>query len=108
MTPNEWLDSTVTVNGVSYTVLDRLAELIAVNGGLKVHGWGCHGGGGPYGRTGLSQEEALELIEYDGILYGFSLALGAHYVEGIAQRVRERIARQESMPRFVAAGYELG
>lgn len=45
-----------------WTLIDRLAELIHVNGGPEVRGWGYISSGNPlYGRSGLEQHEALEL-----------------------------------------------
>ena len=54
--------------------IDLIAELIGVNGGLDVHGWGMISyGGGPWGRMGLDQEEALLLRFFDGVLTGVRL-----------------------------------
>jgi len=64
MTPalRTWLDK--VENGCRR--IERFAKLIGVNGGLTVRGWGVTQGGGPYGRTGLEQNEALELIGVAG------------------------------------------
>lgn len=72
MTASEWLNET---RPDGRTNVSRLAELMHVNGGLLVRGWGviC-GGGGPYGRGGLDQNEAMELIFLGGVVEGFMIA----------------------------------
>lgn len=72
----EWLASLSRSEGK--TRLERIAELVAVNGGLQVMGYGFISGGGPYGRQGLEQEEAFELMEYAGMIGGMHLAFGSH------------------------------
>ena len=56
-------------------LLERIAELICVNGGSTVVTvWGSvQFGMGPYGRMGLTMTEALELINLGGMLQGFLL-----------------------------------
>ena len=58
------------------TFLERMAELISVNGGLNVSGWGVTQSGGTYGRQGLNQGEALELLKINGFLLGVVVLLG--------------------------------
>jgi hypothetical protein len=73
----EWLSSKANDN---QTRLQRIAELVAVNGGLQVRGYGFISfGGGPYGRQGLEMEEAHELMEYIG---GIQMAFGADEFDG--------------------------
>lgn len=94
MTLLEWLDTSPSP-AVSWTLKERLAELIAVNGGIDVRGWGIqHVGSGPYGRMGLTQEEALELIYLRGIWVGLKLAhQGAGEPEAVAA-IRAEIEKQ--------------
>jgi len=81
MTPQlrAWLDTGVTIqrwnSSASMRRIERLAELIAVNAGsMRVRGWGCIGGGdGPYGRTGLDQDEAMELMSWEGFMAAVEL-----------------------------------
>lgn len=63
----------------SDTILARMSELATVNGGFNIGGWGFIASAGvseknPYGREGLQQGEALELIHLFGILVGFEMA----------------------------------
>jgi len=60
--------------------IERLAELINVNGGTNVSGWGVITSGGRYGRTGLEQDEALELL-------GMSM-----FVSGVTYRDQDAVA----------------
>lgn len=53
----------------------RLAELIGVNGGQYVNGWGITSGGGLYGHMGLTQDEAMELIETNSFVQGVMFAV---------------------------------
>jgi len=55
------------------TRIERLAELIFVNGGLDVGSWGSISFGGPYGRHGLTSDEANEMMTLGGILRGIDL-----------------------------------
>ena len=92
MTFEEWLASK---NKNGEAIGDRLAELFAVNGGnLRVSGWGFvhYGEGSPYGRTGLDQDEALELKYLHGIVEGFAISEGeAHASEVFNQEIIARI-----------------
>lgn len=72
MPTNQWLDS--RIESRNCTVLDRIAELVEVNQGFHVRGWGYIIGCEVYGRTGLEQEEALELIHYTGMIDGVAMA----------------------------------
>jgi len=88
MTLQQWLDSPLYKGKERPLVGERLAELFAVNGyRFHVGGWGFTGGDGLYGRTGLEQEEALELIHLQGVLTGFTLAGLNH---GEAERYFEK------------------
>ena len=70
MTTMEWLKLT----WMKGPVVERLAELIEVNGGLDVRGWGYISGGGIYGRHGLEQAEACELMTLGSIYRGMIIA----------------------------------
>ena len=60
----------------SVAAFERLAELIAVNGGkTKVDRVGTIVKGGIYGRVGLTLEEAFDLINLHGVLAGFIICL---------------------------------
>jgi hypothetical protein len=73
-----WLNEEVKVAETNYTDAltmprhQRLSFLVTLNHGFEVRGWGCFSTG-PYGhRQGLEQEEALELIHYNGFISGIS------------------------------------
>lgn len=90
MTLDEWLRGPIYREHPLPTVEERLAELIYKNGGrLKVTGYGFTSFQGPYGHTGLLQEEAFELMELGGTLVGFFLAEGKdmHYVIPRLERI---------------------
>lgn len=54
------------------TRLQVFAALVGLNGGrMRVGGWGCMTGGGPYGRVGLEQNEALALIQLGAFVEGW-------------------------------------
>lgn len=54
----------------------RFAELVAVNGGrMTVGGWGVISLGGMYGRQGLNQDEAMELMQVANFLMGIAFAV---------------------------------
>jgi len=64
LSPPEWLP-------VRPTRLCVFAALVAMNGGLVVRSWGVTQGGGPYGKQGLEQSEALALIEMGAYIAGW-------------------------------------
>ena len=49
-----------------------IAVLAFKNGGFRVNGWGFHSGNGPFGQ-GLSQDEALTMIDWVGFMQGVSM-----------------------------------
>lgn len=76
-----WLDQTILVKGLVDDPVEtvrcaRIAELISVNGGYaEVNGWGAITyGGGLYGREGLDQDEAMELMQLASFLAGVAFA----------------------------------
>lgn len=79
----DWLNEEVDHRGndfeppVKVPRHERIAFLLSCNGGsLMVRQWGITGwGGGPF-RTGLSQEEAFELMEYGAFISGIEFILG--------------------------------
>lgn len=90
MTSLEWLNTPLRDGR---TVLSRLAELIEVNGGLRIGGWGMIAGGGIYGRHGLDQEEALELLFMSGMLEGFMRAEERVHFNEFMNTIKGEIAR---------------
>jgi hypothetical protein len=50
----------------------RLAYLLYCNGGFEVTGWGTTGYSGGIFKQGVTQDEALELIELNGVIGGAS------------------------------------
>jgi hypothetical protein len=49
--------------------IERLAELVYVNGGMSIRGWGVVRGGDLYGRIGLEDdEEAIQLSAFSGFV----------------------------------------
>lgn len=96
MTLKEWLESR-PISGSDTRVVERLAELICVNGGaMSVSGWGCTSFcGGPYGRSGLEQEEALQLLHLSGVVQGFILAGASE--EEFRRDVQLEIERVEAL-----------
>ena len=65
------------------TVVERWAYLIAVNGGLTVQEWGMHTTGPYYGRSGLSQDEALELFQVQGFLWAIKTYEGEEVMQEV-------------------------
>lgn len=95
MTLIEWLNRPYG-DGI---ILDRLAELIGVNGGrMIVNGWGYISYSGPFGRTGLDQHEAFQLLEFGGIVNGFLLATDGRELEEFKRLIQERIDKAEQSP----------
>lgn len=92
MTSLEWLQTPLDDGR---TVLSRFAELIEVNGGLRVCGWGFMSSGGIYGRRGLEQEEALELLFMSGMLEGFMRAENRMHFDEFMNRIKSEIAAVE-------------
>lgn len=71
----EWLQSqTKNLEGKEVTQLEELAQLVGMNGGMSWKGYGVMSMGGPYGRLGLSFEEAMRLLYLSGVLAGFTKA----------------------------------
>lgn len=94
MTVDEWLDTALYKDRPHPLVKERLAELIYKNGGRYVSGWGAIASGGPYGETGLDQDDALELIHLNGVVDGFHLAHGGTTLATVASTVREEWAKK--------------
>lgn len=94
MTIISWLDAPQVPGGTT-TNLQRLAELVAVNGGFRVRGYGMIQIGGPYGRYGLTDDEAHELLHMSGIFRGLTLAHPELEPEAI-QRIKHEISIKES------------
>lgn len=93
MTVFDWLEKP-TDSGA--TVLRRLTELMMVNGGtLRVSAWGGVQKGGLYGRTGLTMDEALELIYLDGFLQGLLQAHDNRDNEAVKKLIEQEIDRHE-------------
>lgn len=90
MTVFEWLQSP-SIGG--RTILQYLAELIAVNKGTyQITEYGrVERGPGPYGRIGLTEEEAIHLAQISGCLNGFFLALGQADVPEVQRLIKEEI-----------------
>lgn len=91
----EWLQSP----GISHgdeppcTILEELAELVGINGGMQFKGFGTHMQGGPYGRIGVTMEEAFRLVFLSGVLEGLTRAEdGVHQAE-VARLIKEEIKR---------------
>lgn len=61
-------------------LIERVTQLIVKNRfSLKVDGWGIAEPAdekNPYGAYGLSRDEALELLSFSNMIYGYSLAKG--------------------------------
>lgn len=101
-----WLGETTTVlreqpNGPpireEVKIVERLAELIAVNfGKTEVHQWGQPkpAPGHPYGRVGLTMHEAIDLISLNGIHTGFVLCQDDDLVFAASRKmIQEEIMR---------------
>jgi hypothetical protein len=85
------------VPGRDREALTRLEVLVALgymNGGPGVTSWGITTiGGGPYGREGLHQDEALALMQIKSIIDGFMLATDNAEDDELAAAVLVEIAR---------------
>lgn len=101
---DSWLDSEFAVHDASgdrrVKTIDYLAELIGVNGGLRVHQQGIITyGGGPWGRAGLSGEEADLLRFFDGVLTGIRMmdpAKGQAIVDRLMAITEAKIAEAKA------------
>lgn len=94
MTVLTWL-AQPTASG--FPVVARLAELIMVNGGTPVvQEIGRVEQGGLYGRTGLTVEEALELVQLNSFLQGMLLATDGRDGPAVKQLIEQEIDKQEA------------
>ena len=84
-------------------LLERIAELICVNGGSTVVTvWGSvQFGMGPYGRMGLTMTEALELINLGGMLQGFLLCEDSEEI-----RKKTLFAIKSEIERTIKEGFD--
>ena len=108
----EWLQSpATTLEGKERTVLEELAQLIGMNGGMQFKGWGVMTQGGPYGRLGVSMEEAHKLLYLSGVLDGFTKAEGGVHTAAVTAAIKEQIkkdAETRGAPKIVGTdGREL-
>lgn len=88
--PDEWLYS----NRVRITNLERFAFLIYAKGSRRGIQWGAWAfGEGPWGRAGLSQNEALELIYFYGMRDGIVFIQGKHALEEFQSLVLQETKR---------------
>ncbi len=76
--------------------VERIAELVAVNGGeLQVGAVDrVEAGVGPYGRMGLTQAEGFELAWYAGMLLGMCVVQRDKYAEQMGKIVEAEIERR--------------
>jgi hypothetical protein len=75
-------------------VLERLAFLVFAKGQGRGVRWGALAyGDGPYGRTGLCQDEALELIYLYGVRDGIVFAEGNEALEEYKRRIKAETQR---------------
>lgn len=94
MTALTWL-AQMTESGKP--VVARLAELIMVNGGTPVvQEIGHVEPGGLYGRTGLTVEEALELVHLNSFLQGMLLVDDGRDGAAVKLLIEQEIDKQES------------
>lgn len=86
--------------------IDLIAELIGVNGGLDIHQWGMIGytPNHPWGRSGLTQEEALLLRFFDGVLTGVRLTNRAKAQEIVDRLMAITEAKMAEAKQAQAAG----
>lgn len=98
----EWLEQEVDHAESSYSSRrktkrkERIAFLVLANGGtFAVRGWGFISSS-KYGRQGLEQDEALELIFYSGVFEGAEIAqegitkVFAEYWKGYVSEIESR------------------
>jgi hypothetical protein len=79
--------------GPTPTRLTVFAALVGLNGmSPDVHGWGVITSGGPLGRCGLEQSEALTLIALNGVLGGVEIIDPAGALAGVT-RIKDEIVR---------------
>lgn len=82
--------------GLSTTKFERYAQLVYMNGGGSiVKGWGVITNGGAYGRMGLTQDEALELLEMNGVICGFMWAEDMEHWDELKDMLRREWGRVE-------------
>lgn len=94
MTVFDWLDKPTDCGT---TVLQRLAELVMVNGGkLEVREIGRVESGGIYGRIGLTMQEAAELIYLNGFLQGLLSANDGREGDQVLTLLSQEVDRHEA------------
>lgn len=92
----EWLQSpgmTLEEGKAERTILEELAQLVGVNGGMAWKGFGAMTHGGPYGRLGVSLEEAVRLVYLSGVLDGLTKADGGQYIKEVTQAIKDQIRK---------------
>ena len=102
----EWLATTTkNLEGKEVTQLEELAQLIGMNGGMAWKGYGVMAVGGPYGRMGLSFEEAMRLLYLSGVLDGFTKAHGSDDTKTVVEAIKAEIrkAGEKKQPTIVGA-----
>lgn len=93
------------IPGVEHpTRLQVITALIGMNGGsLQVSGWGITQGGGPYGRFGLEQNEALALISSAAFLDGWFAATDRVEEPAFLAAIEAEFDRVEALAKGKAA-----
>ena len=102
--PDEWLYS----NREGTTILERMAFLIYAKGPKRHITWGAWAAGeGPWGRGGLSQAEALELIYLYGVRDGIAFIEGTGSIEEFHKMVAEETKRVAEEQGYIGDADEL-
>lgn len=91
----EWLQSPGVSHGdePACTILEELSELVGINGGMAWKGFGTHMHGGPYGRVGVTLEEAVRLVFLSGVLEGLMRAEDSVHQAEVAVLIKNEIKR---------------
>lgn len=85
------------------TRLTVLAALMAMNyGSTTVTEWGVSTLGGPYGKLGLDQREAIALIQIDHFIHGWMAATDHVEAVAVADRIYKEMARVVALVALVA------
>lgn len=75
--------------------VERIAELVAVNGGTRVRvNAEIQPAPGPYGRSGLTQEEQFELAWSMGMLLGMCVVENDRFAEQLGKIIDQEVERR--------------
>lgn len=91
------------------TKLQVLTALVVMNGGeMTVRAWGVQQSGGLYGRSGLSQDEALCLLQLGSIVHGMLMATDGAEKTWLSESIKSEMQRVGALRRGQEEGHGEG